>query len=124
MARSRIAIVALCPGILQRRTSVPSSRENRDASPALHLRDLLTEIRENTTNSHSRRTTEEHRRTLTSRVSPLLCYPVRWEGAVMNPLLPLVFFTAFWASVLFYLHRSTKLSREIRDELSKLNAKR
>ncbi len=36
----------------------------------------------------------------------------------------LVLGLAFWASLLFYLHRSTKLSREIRDELSKLNAKR
>jgi hypothetical protein len=35
----------------------------------------------------------------------------------------LVVFIAFSFSFLFYLHRSTKLLREIRDELSKLNAK-
>ena len=42
----------------------------------------------------------------------------------MSFTVPLVFFAAFWVSVLFYLHRSTRLSKEIRDELSKLNAKR
>lgn len=41
----------------------------------------------------------------------------------MSLELALVVFAAFSFSFLFYLHRSTKLSREIRDELTKLNAK-
>jgi hypothetical protein len=42
----------------------------------------------------------------------------------MNLNVVVVVFVAFGFSFLFYLHRSVRRLTEIRDELSKLNAKR